>query len=117
MDSEFLWSEPAFLAMPASHPLADRTAVRLADLRDEAFIMRAHQSGIAEFACLAEHLKAGGFEPDIRLHRLSREGLLGLVAAGYGVTVVSRAASGPTYPLHFVAALWTAARLALRAVE
>lgn len=47
---------------------------------------------------MAEHLKTVGIESNIHLHHVSREGLLGLVAAGYGVAVVSEATCGVAYP-------------------
>lgn len=98
VDSELLWHEAAYVAAPASHPLAGRDDLGWVDLRKAIMLMRAHRGGVAEFMCMAEHLKAAGFDPNIRLHRVSREGLLGLVAAGYGVTIVSKAACGVAYP-------------------
>ncbi len=98
VDSELLWREPAYVAAPVCHPLAERDDVGWADLREAVILMRAHRGGVAEFMCVVEHFRAAGFDPNIRLHRVSREGLLGLVAAGYGVTIVSKAACGVAYP-------------------
>ncbi len=98
VESEFLWDEAAFIAVPENHPLAAKTHIGWVDLSETNILIRAHKSGVADFICLAEFLKNAGFEPNIRLHRVSREGLLGLVSAGYGVTVISKAACGVAYP-------------------
>jgi DNA-binding transcriptional LysR family regulator len=98
LDSELLWREPIYVAAPDSVAFAVKRRFRWADLHESDILMRGNRSGFAEFVRVSEHLKAAGLEANIRLHRVSREGLLGLVAAGYGVTIISKAACAVAYP-------------------
>jgi DNA-binding transcriptional LysR family regulator len=86
LDAELLLVDPLFVALPASHPLADRSAVRLRDLADDGWIqaVQAGATGITYQACLA-----AGFEP--RIAALSDHAPItqGLVALGIGVTLIS----------------------------
>ena len=69
-----------------------------AELRDEVFVVRAYGSGPVIYAWLAGKLDPGGFAPNIRQHDISRECLLGLVSAGYGLTVVAESATALVVP-------------------
>ncbi len=91
--SEHLWSEPIHVAMPQYHGLAALDGLRWADLRDEPFVVRAYDSGPVIYAWLAGKLHPGGVAPNIQQHDVSRECLLGLVGAGYGLTVVAESAT------------------------
>jgi molybdate transport repressor ModE-like protein len=86
LHAEHLLVDPLYVALAADHPLAERDAVRLRDLRDEGWIqaVQAGPTGITYRACLA-----AGFEP--RIVHLSDHAPItqGLVAAGAGVTLVS----------------------------
>ena len=59
--------------------------------------MAPSRRGELGFICLAERLRLGGMEPNIRVHHVSREGLLGLVTEGYGAPIVSETACGMNY--------------------
>lgn len=98
LEGERLWNEPAFAAMAEAHPLAAERAVTWDDLRTQEFVMRTHSIGLVAFGWLAERLKPGGVPANIRLHDVSRETLLGLVGAGFGMTVVTESAAGMTVP-------------------
>lgn len=98
LDSEDVWSEPAIAAMAETSPLAAQQTVTWDDLRPQEFVMRAHSIGLVAFGWLAERLKPGGVAANIRLHVVSRETLLGLVGAGFGMTVVTESAAGMTVP-------------------
>ena len=52
------------LAVPKSHPLAKRSCVRLAELKDERFIF--HQTGQVAFQLCLRACRDAGFEPKIR---------------------------------------------------
>ena len=84
--ADHLLVDPLYLAMAKDHRLAGKDAVRLRDLRDEAWIqaVQAGPTGITYRACLA-----AGFEP--RIAHLSDHAPItqGLVASGLGVTLVS----------------------------
>jgi DNA-binding transcriptional LysR family regulator len=86
LDAELLLVDPLYVALPATHPLAERPAVRLRDLSGEGWIqaVQAGTTGITYQACLA-----AGFEP--RIVALSDHAPItqGLVALGVGVTLIS----------------------------
>ena len=96
--SEHLWDERIYVAAPERHSVAALTAVTWAALRDEAFVVRAYGCGPVIYAWLAGKLHPGGLAPDIRQHNISRECLLGLVSAGYGLTVVAESATALVVP-------------------
>lgn len=78
--------EPAFAAVPAAHPLADRAEIALADLADADWVVSSCGDGCR--VVFREMCMAHGFEPRIS-HDVdvtaSREGL---VVGGHGVTLV-----------------------------
>ncbi|HEU6445705.1 MAG TPA: LysR family transcriptional regulator [Gaiellaceae bacterium] len=86
LQAEHLLVDPLYVALAKDHRLAGRDAIRLRDLRDEAWVqaVQAGPSGITYRACLA-----AGFEP--RVVHLSDHAPItqGLVAAGMGVTLIS----------------------------
>lgn len=61
---DLLYAEEIFLAIPAEHPLADRTEVCFDDIRDETFISYNHATGIASTINKAIEKIAG---PDFHL--------------------------------------------------
>lgn len=97
-ESEHLWDECISVALPENHPLAAREALTWADLHGEAFVVRAYGSGPIIYAWLAGRLHPNGYAPNIRQHDVCRESLLGLVSAGYGLTVVAGSATALGIP-------------------
>lgn len=88
--SRTLLTEEVCAVFPADHPLAGRSSVRLADLADEPWVLTPrsswepwHRSYDADFA-------AAGFTPRVVQRAATVQGLLGLVAAGVGVTRLTR---------------------------
>lgn len=96
--SEHLWDERVYVAAPAAHPKAARDALTWADLRDEAFMVRAYDSGPIVYAWLAGKLDPGGYAPKIRQQDVCRDSMLGLVSAGHALTVVAESAIGIVIP-------------------
>jgi len=96
--SEHLWDERVYVAAPAAHPKAARDALTWADLRDEAFMVRAYDSGPIVYAWLAGKLDPGGYAPKIRQEDVCRDSILGLVSAGHALTVVAESAIGIVIP-------------------
>ncbi|GAA3445026.1 LysR family transcriptional regulator [Planomonospora venezuelensis] len=82
---------PIFVALSAEHPLAGQEEIRLADLKDEAWIGPPGAED-GSLAALRASCRAAGFEPDVRYDAPSGAGHP-LVAAGYGVRLVD-----PTWP-------------------
>jgi DNA-binding transcriptional LysR family regulator len=85
--------DPADVALPATHPLADRAEVELEDFADDDWITW----GDAEFCheWLLDTLRSQGVEPRI-VHRAEEHATqLALVGAGLGVCVAPRLGRGP----------------------
>ncbi len=84
----------AFLPNPldviavATHPLAARRRIALAELGALRFILRERGSG-TRLAC-DNHFKLLRFDPDVRMELGSNEAIKQAVAAGLGLAVVSR---------------------------
>ncbi len=82
---EVLLEEPLRVVLPASHPLAQRRAVRLADLADETWIRSTPRSSCHPFTERA--CRAAGFEPRIRFEFDDYAAMQNLVASGAGVAL------------------------------
>ncbi len=85
-----LLEDPMHVALPADHPLADKPALTLADLREQDWVQTSASSPCARHvvrSCLA-----AGFEPHVTFESDDYETVQGLVAAGVGVAVIPRLA-------------------------
>jgi DNA-binding transcriptional LysR family regulator len=81
-----LLEDPMYLALPHEHPLADRKALRLEDLRGEAWIQTSQSSPCARHVVRCSH--AAGFEPNVSFESDDYQTIQGLVAAGVGVALI-----------------------------
>ena len=85
-----LLEDPMHVALPAAHPLADKRALTLADLREENWVQTSESSPCARHvvrSCLG-----AGFEPHVAFESDDYETVQGLVAAGVGVALIPRLA-------------------------
>ena len=85
-----LLEDPMHVALPVAHPLADKHALTLADLRDEDWVQTSASSPCARHvvrSCLG-----AGFEPRVTFESDDYETVQGLVAAGVGVALIPRLA-------------------------
>jgi DNA-binding transcriptional LysR family regulator len=85
-----LLEDPMHVALPAVHPLVDKRALTLADLRNEDWVQTSAPSPCARHvvrSCLA-----AGFEPHVTFESDDYETVQGLVAAGVGVALIPRLA-------------------------
>jgi DNA-binding transcriptional LysR family regulator len=73
--------------LPTDHPLARRKSLRLADLADEPFVLGEEKAYGAFRKALFGLCEARGFHPRVKLSAPSTVGILGMVAAGVGVSV------------------------------
>ncbi len=79
------------LAMQRDHPLALRPdKPTLADLRSEALIMYGSINGAGFNEHLIAHCEKAGFRPNISIEASSFAALLGLTAAGFGVSLLTQ---------------------------
>ncbi len=91
------------VALPATHPLAGKPALTLADLRGEDWVQTSAESPCARHvvrSCLA-----AGFEPHVTFESDDYETVQGLVAAGVGVALIPRLALTRVHPGIVVRAL------------
>lgn len=85
-----LLDDPLHLALPADHGLAGREALRLEDLRDEAWIQTSASTPCARHVVRSCH--AAGFEPQVSFESDDYQTVQGLVAAGVGVALIPQLA-------------------------
>ncbi|MFJ6573598.1 LysR family transcriptional regulator [Streptomyces sp. NPDC091292] len=90
---ESLLDDPADVALPEGHPLADRAEVELEDFADEEWITWAEGEFCHEW--LMYTLRSKGFEPRIAHRAVEHHTQLALVAAGLGICVAPRLGREP----------------------
>lgn len=98
MESETLWLEHLHVVLPQDHPLAGNIFIGWQDIKHELLLVRAYPSGQGIESWLLRRFSEDGHSPHIVLHAVSRENLIGLVAAGLGITVVYESATTVSYP-------------------
>ncbi|MFF3256717.1 LysR family transcriptional regulator [Actinacidiphila glaucinigra] len=85
--------EPVCAVLPEDHPLARRTELALGELADERWVLTPRSSWEPWHQAFDRSFRTAGFTPDVVHRDASVQGLLGLVAAGVGVTRLARSAS------------------------
>ncbi|HEY8457317.1 MAG TPA: LysR family transcriptional regulator [Actinopolymorphaceae bacterium] len=86
-------TDPCDVALPATHPLAGRKSVRLAELASEPWVSWPH--GSLCFGWLAQTLRSLGSEPRI-VHTANEHATqLALVSAGLGIALMPRLGRSP----------------------
>jgi len=93
-----LWTEPLFIAMADSDPRADASGLFWRDLGDDLFLVRRDGTGPQAHDHIARRFGERGCHPRVQRCDVDRYMLLSMVAAGYGVTLVSEATSRTTMP-------------------
>jgi DNA-binding transcriptional LysR family regulator len=81
-----LLADPMYLALPAQHPLAHKSDLRLVELRGEAWVQTSCESPCARHVVRCAH--AAGFEPNVAFESDDYQTVQGLVAAGVGVALI-----------------------------
>jgi DNA-binding transcriptional LysR family regulator len=79
-------TERVCAVLPQGHPLAERAELALPELANERWVMTPRSSWEPWHRSFDENFRAAGFIPDIVAQDPSVQGVLGLVAAGVGVT-------------------------------
>ncbi|HEV7228032.1 LysR family transcriptional regulator [Brevundimonas sp.] len=97
-DAELLWHEPILLALPADDRRAGVGILQMNDLTQEQFIVSRVAPGPEIHDFIVQRLATLGFSPRIDHHRVAREGLMAMVGLGFGVTLISGAEAGVSYP-------------------
>jgi DNA-binding transcriptional LysR family regulator len=81
-----LFTEQVCAVLPKGHPLATRAELRLSDLADEPWVLTPRTSWPPWHHKYDQDFHQAGFEPNVVQRASSVPNLLGLVAAGVGVT-------------------------------
>jgi DNA-binding transcriptional LysR family regulator len=89
LDAHPLFEDEIVLVVGREHPLAGRAQVALPALRDEPFVFLREGTGLRRAVEYAA--RPHGFEPLARFETNELSRVLALVAAGLGVSAVSRA--------------------------
>lgn len=88
-DTEYLWSERVFAALPEHHYLASLDELEWQDLAGEQFIVSEVAPGQEIYNYLVQRLAGLGQSPKILPQSVGRHNLLTLVALGQGLTLAS----------------------------
>lgn len=81
--------EPLLVVLPSDHRLADRQRLHIRSLADEPFVRFPRHLGVGlydQITTLCRH--SGGFEPRVVQEAIQMQTIVGLVAAGCGVSIV-----------------------------
>ena len=96
--SRLLWCEPIVVALPVNHPLIAREAINWLDLADETILVRHGGTGPQVFEHVVRRISERGRSPRIRRCDVARDTLIGMVAAGDGITLTSEATTYVPFP-------------------
>ena len=89
-----LLEEPMMIAMRPDHPLAGSgETLTIADLAGHPFVLYERSFGVGFNEHLMLLCRAAGFEPNVVQEASGLATLLGLVAAGFGLTVIAKSLS------------------------
>jgi DNA-binding transcriptional LysR family regulator len=84
--SRTIATEQVCAVLPEGHPLAGRTELKLSELAHERWVMTPRSTWEPWHRAFDDDFRAAGFTPDIVAEDAGVQGLLGLVAAGVGIT-------------------------------
>jgi DNA-binding transcriptional LysR family regulator len=88
---EPLQRERLSVVVSHDHRLAGRRRVRFADLRDEALVLWPRSQAPETFDAVIEACRRAGFSPNVVQEAISAYTIIGLVAAGVGISVLASA--------------------------
>ncbi len=96
-----IWSEPLVAVLPGDHDLASGGVVDIAGLAAEPFVLFPRSRGPGLHDIITSACREAGFSPHIAQEAVQMQTTIGLVAAGFGVSIVP--ASVQDFRLHGVA--------------
>lgn len=94
--------EPLLAVLPSDHRLAKRRRVAVSALADEPFVMFPRALGPGLYDEIAALCRRGGFTPAVAQEAVQMPTIVGLVAAGCGVSIVPGSAARPRPEVVFV---------------
>jgi DNA-binding transcriptional LysR family regulator len=80
--------DPVMLVAPSNHPLMRRASVAIKELADQPFIMFSADAGTGVQSLVLRLCREAGFEPKTALQAREGATIIGLVAAGCGVSIL-----------------------------
>ncbi len=83
-----LRTDPLVVVLPEQHPLATKPQLRVADLANQGFIMYPPQAGTSIYRQLHALCLQAGYTPDTVQQAAEASTIIGLVAAGVGISVL-----------------------------
>ncbi len=92
-----LREDPLVAVLPTTHALAKKKKVPMKDLAQEAFIMYPPSAGTGIYPQILRLCHAAGFAPKIAQEAYDASTIIGLVAAGCGISILP----GSFYTIHF----------------
>ena len=81
-------TEPLLVVLAADHPLAHRGRLSVTDLAGQSFILNPRQAGPGLHDKVADLCRQAGFDPAVVLEAHQMSTIVGLAAAGIGVSIV-----------------------------
>jgi DNA-binding transcriptional LysR family regulator len=97
-DTQLLWHDHVFVAVPATSLYAKAAAVRLVELADERFIVSQGGFGPEIRDFIVKRISDLGVSPAIDVMDVSREVLITMVGLGFGLTLTASLEVGVIYP-------------------
>jgi DNA-binding transcriptional LysR family regulator len=97
-EQRFVWRELLTLAVPDAHPFAQRATLSYNDLQDQRLMMYSRGSGSQLQNAIIAVLHDERIDPEIVHQGADAETIIGLVAAGRGVSLVPRSWSAFQFP-------------------
>jgi DNA-binding transcriptional LysR family regulator len=83
-----LREDPLVVVLPIGHPLAAKAGIAIRDLEDESFVMYPPGAGTGIYPQIFRLCRAAGFVPRIGQTAGEASTIIGLVAAGSGITLL-----------------------------
>lgn len=93
-----LWAEQVMVALPASHPLADREGITWGELSGETFLVRHGGTGLQLHDHILVRLAGRWPRPSIQRCEVDRLTLISMVEQGYGVTLATATTAYIRFP-------------------
>ncbi|MBV9230659.1 MAG: LysR family substrate-binding domain-containing protein, partial [Chloroflexi bacterium] len=85
---ETLFKEPLIVALPERHPLSSQVQLPIEALAREHFILFPRQQGSGLYDQIISLCQSAGFSPQVMQEAIQMQTILGLVAAGLGISLV-----------------------------
>lgn len=81
-----LFTDNIVAQLPSSHPLAKQSAIKLSQLREEAFVLFPKEYKLREI--IVQACEQLGFQPKVSFEGVDIDSIKGLVSAGVGITLI-----------------------------